>query len=163
MKISFVVAESINNVIGGDNQLLWSLPNDMRHFKNLTWGMPIVMGRKTFESFKKPLPGRKNIVLSTKKDLKIEGALVLNNIADVEFLIKEMDVKEAMVIGGGEIFDLYFNKAHTIHLTRVHTVIAGDTHFPNIDENNWELISKVENKADDKHAYDYDFERWERR
>lgn len=162
MKISLVVAASTNNVIGGDNQLPWALPNDMRHFKNITWGMPIVMGRKTFESFKKPLPGRKNIVLSTKKGLTIDGAIVLNTPSDVEFLVKEMDVKEVMVIGGGEIFNLYFNKASAIYLTRVHTTIEGDTYFPAIDEKVWKRVSCVNNPADEKHAYSYDFELWEK-
>ncbi|MFT3903958.1 MAG: dihydrofolate reductase [Niabella sp.] len=163
MQISLVVAASNNNVIGKDNALLWSLPNDMRHFKNVTWGMPIVMGRKTFESFKKPLPGRKNIVLSTQKGLKIEGALVLNTIKDVEFLLKEMDIKELMVIGGGEIYQLYFSKATRIYLTRVDVALEGDTVFPVIDEKKWKLVSRISNKADAKHLYDYAFETWERK
>ncbi len=110
MNISLVVAASTNNMIGKDNRLLWSLPNDMRHFKNVTWGMPVVMGRKTFETFKRPLPGRKNIVLSNQKDLKIDGAIVVSSTSDVELLVKEMDVKEMMVIGGGEIYKMYFPK-----------------------------------------------------
>lgn len=162
MIISLVVAASNNNAIGKDNQLLWSLPNDMRHFKNLTWAMPVVMGRKTFESFKKPLPGRKNIVLSNQQDLKIEGAIVVSSMSDVELLVKEMDVKELMVIGGGEIYKLYFSKADRIYLTKVDTVIEGDTFFPEIDDKDWKLISHVENKADEKHAFDYSFETWQR-
>ena len=162
MIISLVVAASQNNVIGKDNQLLWSLPNDMRHFKNVTWAMPVVMGRKTFESFKKPLPGRTNIVLSTQKDLKIDKAIVAASKGDVEMLIKEMDVKELLVIGGGEIYKMYFPIANRIYLTRVDTIIEGDTVFPQIDEKEWKMISRVENKADEKHAYDYAFEIWER-
>ncbi len=163
MTISLVVAISNNYAIGKDNQLMWSLPNDMKHFKNITWALPVVMGRKTFEGLKKPLPGRKNIVLSTKKNLTIEGAIVTNSLADVAFLVKEMDVKEMMVIGGGEIFELYFPKANKIFLTRVNTAMEGDTYFPEINDKEWTLTSKVENLADEKHAFDYSFEIWERK
>lgn len=124
--------------------------------------MPIVMGRKTFETFKKPLPGRKNIVLSHQKELHIEGAIVLNKMSDVAFLVKEMDVKELMVIGGGEIYKMYFPKADCIYLTRVDTVIEGDTFFPAINDKEWKLVSRLENSADDKHAYNYSYETWER-
>ena len=163
MIISLVVAASNNNIIGKDNRLLWSLPEDMRHFKNTTWAMPVVMGRKTFESFKKPLPGRKNIVLSNQKGLKIEGAIVLNSMKDVEFLVKEMDVKELMVIGGGEIYKMYYPKANKVYMTRVDTVIEGDTLFPVMEEKEWKLISSVKNNADAKHAFNYTFELWERK
>lgn len=163
MNISLVVAASNNNVIGKDNGLVWNLPDDMKHFKNVTWGMPVVMGRKTFESFKRPLPGRKNIVLSKQKDLKIEGAIVLNTMKDVEFLVKEMDVKELMVIGGGEIYKMYYPKANKIYMTRVDTVIEGDTFFPPIDEKAWRLVSSIKNTADERHAYDFTYELWERK
>ena len=163
MIISLVVAASHNNVIGKDNRLVWNLPDDMRHFKNVTWGMPVVMGRKTFESFKRPLPGRKNIVLSKQKDLKIDGAIVVNSMKDAEMLVKEMDVKEMMVIGGGEIYKLYYPKANNIYITRVDTVIEGDTTFPVIDEKEWNLASTIKNKADDKHAFNYDYELWQRK
>lgn len=163
MNISLVVAASNNNVIGKDNRLVWNLPNDMRHFKNITWGMPIVMGRKTFESFKRPLQGRKNIVLSSQKDLKIDGAIVLNTPKDVEFLVKEMDVKELMVIGGGEIYKMYYPKANKIYITRVDTIIEGDTFFPTIEEKEWKLVSSIHNVADENHAYNYTYELWEKK
>ncbi|MCD2421449.1 dihydrofolate reductase [Niabella pedocola] len=162
MLISLVAAASNNNVIGKDNKLLWSLPNDMKHFKNVTWGMPVVMGRKTFESFKQPLSGRKNIVLSTNKNLKIDNAIVARSMQDVELLVKEMDVKELMVIGGGEIYKLYLPKANRIYLTRVDTALEGDAFFPVFDQNVWALKSKQEYKADEKHLFDYTFELWER-
>ncbi len=163
MNISLVVAASQNNVIGKDNRLLWTLPNDMKHFKNVTWGMPVVMGRKTFESFKKSLQGRKNIILSRQKEYKPDNAIVVDNLRDVELLVKGMDVKELMVIGGGEIYKMYFPKANRIYLTRVNTVIDGDTFFPVINEKEWKLVSRIENKADGRHAYDYAFEEWVRR
>lgn len=163
MLISLVAAASNNNVIGKDNKLLWSLPNDMKHFKNVTWGMPVVMGRKTFESFKQPLAGRKNIVLSTNKNLKIDNAIVARSLKDVELLVKEMDVKELMVIGGGEIYKLYLPKASRIYLTRVDTALEGDAFFPVFDQQAWTLTSTQAYKADEKHLYDYTFELWERR
>ncbi|MCF3107771.1 dihydrofolate reductase [Niabella sp. CC-SYL272] len=162
MIISLVAAASNNNVIGKDNKLLWSLPNDMKHFKNVTWGMPVVMGRKTFESFKQPLAGRKNIVLSTNKNLKIDNAIVARSMQDVELLVKEMDVKELMVIGGGEIYKLYLPKANRIYLTRVDTALEGDAFFPVFDQNEWTLKSKQAYQADEKHLFDYTFELWER-
>ncbi len=163
MVISLVVAASNNNIIGKNNQLLWSLPEDMKHFKNITWGMPIVMGRKTFESFKKPLPGRKNIVLSNQKGLKTDGAIVLNSVKDVEFMVNAMDVKELMVIGGGEIYKMYFSKAKKIYMTRVDAVLEGDTHFPTIEEKEWQLVNSIKMYKDEKHAFDYTFETWERK
>lgn len=162
MIISLVVAAANNNVIGKDNQLLWRLPNDMKFFKNVTWGMPVVMGRKTFESLGKPLPGRKNIVLSRKSGLKTEGAVVVKSLEGAQFLVKEMDVKEMMVIGGGEIYDLVFEKARRIYLTRVDAEPEGDTLFPAIDPQEWKLVSKKDHEADEKHAYNYSFQVWER-
>ncbi|GAB3011467.1 type 3 dihydrofolate reductase [Niabella terrae] len=163
MNISLVAAASENNVIGKNNQLVWNLPDDMKHFKNVTWGMPVVMGRKTFESFKRPLPGRKNIVLSNNKDLKIDGAIVSHSMKDVEFLVREMDVRELMVIGGGEIYKMYYPRANKIYLTRVHAVLEGDTYFPAIEEKDWQLVSTIHNPADQRHTFAFDYERWERR
>lgn len=162
MIISLVAAAANNNAIGKNNQLLWSLPEDMKHFKNVTWGMPVVMGRKTFESFKQPLPGRKNIVLSNNKKLKIDNAIVANSMRDVEMLVDAMDVKELMVIGGAEIYKLYLPKANRIYLTRVDATLEGDAYFPVFNKEEWKLKSSIENKPDDRHIYSYDFELWER-
>lgn len=162
MIITLVVAASTNNAIGKNNQLLWHLPNDMRYFKNVTWGFPVLMGRKTFESLGKPLAGRKNIVLTRQLDWKAEGVLAVRNLDDALFLADEMDVKELMVIGGGEIYDLAFNKARRIHLTRVNTELDGDTFFPAIDPKTWRLVSQKNNEADARHAYSYSFQVWER-
>jgi len=119
MIITLVVAASRNNVIGKDNQLLWRLPNDTRYFKNVTWGMPVIMGRKTFESLGKPLGGRTNIVLTRNSGWKAQGVTTVKNLDDALFLAKEMDVKEVMVIGGGEIYKMAMPKAGRIHITRV--------------------------------------------
>lgn len=162
MLISFVVAAANNNVIGKDNRLLWNLPNDMKFFKNVTWGMPVIMGRKTFESLGKPLPGRKNIILSRQPGLRIEGAVVVKSIEDATFLVKEMDVKEMMVIGGGEIFKMLFEKARRIYLTRVDASPEGDTYFPAISPSEWKLVSQKDHEADERHAYNYSFQVWEK-
>jgi dihydrofolate reductase len=162
MIVSLVVAAANNHVIGKDNQLLWKLPNDMRFFKNITWGMPVIMGRKTYESLASPLPGRKNIVLS-RQSLQSEGAIVVKSLDDALFLAKQMDVKEAMVIGGGEIYRLAWEKARRIYLTRVDAEPEGDTLFPVIDPKQWILVRQENHEADEKHAYNYSFQVWEKR
>jgi dihydrofolate reductase len=117
MVISLVVAAASNHVIGKGGIMPWHLPNDLRHFKNVTWGMPVVMGRKTFDSLGKPLTGRKNIVITRQDDWKADGAIAVKNLEDAFFLVKETDAKEAMIIGGGEIFKMVFSKANRIYMT----------------------------------------------
>jgi len=164
MIISLVVAASENNVIGKNNQLLWHLPKDMKFFKNVTWAMPVVMGRKTFESMgSKPLSGRKNIVITRKPDWHAEGVAVVNGLDAAMALANELDYKEIFVIGGGEIYMIAFQKANKIYITRVHAELEGDTYFPVIEKNDWSLVSKVDNPADEKHAYPFSFQLWERK
>lgn len=162
MKITLVVAASTNNVIGKDNQLLWTLPNDMKYFKNVTWGMPVIMGRKTFESLGKPLSGRKNIILTRQNDWNVEGTISAKNINDAIFLAEEMNYKEAMVIGGGEIFKIIIEKADRIHMTRVDAILEGDAFFPEIDKSQWKMISHEDHPADEKHKFAYSFQVWEK-
>ncbi len=162
MTISLVVAAANNNVIGKDNRLLWHLPNDMKFFRNVTWGMPVIMGRKTFEALGKPLAGRKNIVITRQSHWKAEGAVAVKSLDDALFLVREMDVKEAMVIGGGEIYRMAFEKAKRIYITRVDAAPEGDTYFPIIDPHAWRLVSQKDHEADEKHAYNYSFQVWER-
>jgi dihydrofolate reductase len=162
MNITLVVAASENNAIGKDNKLLWHLPKDMRFFKNTTWAMPILMGRKTFESLgNKLLPGRMNIIISNQKGLIIEGAIVVNDLAAAIEMAKSNNYKELMVIGGGQIYDLTLPLANKIWFTRVHTNIEGDTYFPTLDKS-WNLSSVESHQADEKHLYSFDFECWQR-
>ena len=164
MKITLVVAASQNNVIGKDNQLLWHLPKDMRFFKNTTWGMPILMGRKTFESLgSKLLPGRLNIILTQQKNLVLEGAVVVNSIQEAIKVAAEQDYKELMVIGGGQVYQEALPLAQKIWLTRVHTHIEGDVFFPELSLNTWSLLSSEKVSADEKHAFAFDFECWQRK
>lgn len=162
MTISLVVAAAKNNAIGKDNKLLWCLPNDMKFFKNVTWGMPVVMGRKTFEALGKPLKGRKNIVITRRANWNVAGTIQVKNLDDAEFLVTNMDVKEMMVIGGGEIYKLAFAKAKRIYITRVDAELDGDTYFPVIDPGTWKLVSKRDYDADQHHQYGYSFQVWER-
>jgi dihydrofolate reductase len=164
MIISLVVAAAENNVIGKNNQLLWHLPKDMKFFKNVTWAMPVVMGRKTFESMgSKPLSGRKNIIITRKADWKAEGVSVVNSLDAAIALAEEMSYKEIFVIGGGEIYMIAFAQANKVYMTRVHTELEGDTYFPVIEKNDWSLVSNTDNPADEKHAYAFSFQTWERK
>jgi len=166
MIISLIVAASENNVIGKDNHLLWRLPNDMRYFKNTTWAMPVIMGRKTFESFSgTELPGRLNIVITHQKELK-SGSGKAKTAADLDEAIglaKETDCKEVFVIGGGQIYSESMTRADKIYITRVHTKLDGDTFFPAIDTSIWELKSNIDFSADENHQYAYSFQVWLRK
>lgn len=163
MILSLIVAAAENNVIGKNNDLPWRLPSDMKYFKNTTWGMPVIMGRKTFESMKnEPLPGRLNIVITRQTDWRPAGAIVVNNLEEAMVAAKDADCKEVFVIGGGEIFKHAIESAGRIYMTRVHTIIDGDVLFPAINEKEWKRVSKRDCFADAKHQYNYSFEVWER-
>jgi dihydrofolate reductase len=166
MIISLIVAASTNNVIGKDNQLLWHLPNDMKFFKNTTWGMPLIMGRKTFEALAgEPLPGRFNFVVTRNRDWDPHNHKAVR-VATLEAAIEEAratDCKESFVIGGGQIYAESMVLADKIYMTRVHTVIEGDTWFPVIDETIWQMTSHLDFPVDEKHAYAYSFQVWERK
>lgn len=163
MILSIVVAASTNNVIGKDNGLLWHLPNDMKFFKNTTWGMPVIMGRKTFESLGKPLTGRTNIVITRQKEFLGEGIKIVSNIEEAMRVASDADAREAFIIGGGEIYKQTLPLVHRIYLTRVHAILEGDTFFPAFDENNWQLLSQLDFNADEKHLYDYCFQVWQKK
>jgi dihydrofolate reductase len=161
--ISLVVAASTNNCIGKNNQLPWHLPNDLKFFKNTTWGMPVVMGRKTFESVNKILPGRFNIVITRQQDWKADGVIVASDLDDAFKRSAATNCKETFIIGGGDIFRQSMEMADRIYMTRVHTDLDGDTFFPVIDENKWQLTSNQDFKADEKHAFAYSFQTWQKK
>lgn len=162
MLISLVVAAAKNNGIGKDGVMPWHLPNDMKHFKNTTWGMPVVMGRKTFDSLGKPLTGRKNIVITRQPGWKADGAVGVKSIEDALFLAKEADANEVMVIGGGEIYNSLFGKAGRIYMTRVDAEPEADTFFPEINPKEWRLVSEKKHDADEKNKFAHTFQTWER-
>jgi len=162
MIISFVVAAATNNGIGKDGKMPWHLPGDMKHFKNVTWGMPVIMGRKTFESLGKVLAGRKNIVVTRQPGWNVKGTVGVQTLEDALFVAKETDAREVMVIGGGEIYKTLFSKAHRIYLTRVDATPEADTFFPSLDPKQWWLVSQKDHEADEKNAYNHSFQVWER-
>ncbi len=162
MTISLVVAAADNNAIGKDNKLLWHLPNDMKFFKNTTWGMPILMGRKTLESLGKPLNGRISLVLTRQKKLKAGGVITVNSLGDAILFCEANDYREIFVIGGGEVYELVIDKADKIYITRVHTTIEADTFFPAIDPKKWKMSGNTDYPADEKHIYPYSIQVWER-
>lgn len=163
MIISLIVAASSNNVIGKDNKLPWHLPNDLKYFKNTTWAMPIVMGRKTYESIGKPLPGRLNIVITRNGGWNAAGVTVVHTIEEAIDLAASKDVKEIFIIGGAEIFLSLLPQAGRIYLTRIHQNFEGDVFFPAIDEKNWKLAMNRDCAADEKNKYPHSFQVWERK
>ncbi len=166
MIISLVAAASENNTIGKKNQLVWSLPNDTKFFKNTTWAMPVIMGRKTFESLQsKPLTGRYNIVITRHPEaLQPRGSIkIANSLGEAIALAGETDAKESFIVGGAEIYKEALPIADKIVLTRVHTVIDGDAFFPEFSEKEWSLFSNLDFPQDEKHAYAYSFQVWERK
>lgn len=162
MRISLIVAAAKNGAIGQAGRMPWHLPNDLRHFKNLTWGMPIIMGRKTFDSIGKPLPGRQNIVITRRPDFKPEGVFVVESPERALSIASMSDVKEVIVMGGGEIYSLFMNRADRIYLTRIHAEVEGDTFFPEIDFEKWALTSQLLQPSDAKNPVDHAFEQWDR-
>ncbi|PIQ75807.1 dihydrofolate reductase [Candidatus Peregrinibacteria bacterium CG10_big_fil_rev_8_21_14_0_10_49_24] len=161
MRISLIVAASENNVIGRNNDLPWSLPDDLQHFRTVTEGSPIILGRKNYESIGRPLPRRRNIVISRQPNLSIDGCEVVASLEEALDLVKQED--EVFVIGGGEIYRQALPSADRIYLTRVHADIEGDVFFPELSEEDWEEVSREEHLADDRHAYAFTYRTLDRR
>jgi dihydrofolate reductase len=163
MNISLVVAASSNHAIGLNNQLLWHLPKDMRFFKNRTWAMPVIMGRKTFESLSgKALPGRMNIVLTRQKDWQAKGVQVASSLNQAYALAAKADYKEVYIIGGADIYSQSLAQAQTVYLTRVEAVLEGDSFFPELGTD-WTLVDEQPHLADAKHAYPFCFQTWKKK
>ena len=153
---TIIVAVAENNAIGKDNQLLWHLSDDLKRFKSLTSGHHIIMGRKTFESFPKPLPNRTHVVITKQEDYKVpHGIIVVNSLKNALDIAKEDD--QSFIIGGGEIYNQSLKVANKIELTRVHHNFEADTFFPKIDNSIWKETSNVYHKKDDKNEFDYSF------
>ena len=162
MTVSIIVAAAENNAIGKNNSLPWKLPNDMKFFKNTTWGMPVIMGRKTFESFSKALPGRMNVVVTTQQDWSAPGAEVVNGLPAAFEKANEANTNEIFIAGGGEIYKQALPMADRIYLTRVKATIDGDVFFPELNASEWQLVQTDNHPADEKHNFNYAFEIWER-
>ena len=159
--VTLIVAVAENGVIGRDNTLPWHLPEDLRHFKRITMGKPIVMGRKTYESIGKPLPGRQNIVLTRDSNYHREGVTVAH---DPDAALRAAgEAAEILIIGGADLFRLFLPRAGRVHLTRVHGEIAGDVRWPDLDPREWSIVGRETHAADERHAYAMSFEVWEKR
>lgn len=157
MKLSIIVAVAENGVIGHNNQLIWHLPEDLKMFKRLTSGHPIIMGRKTFESIGKPLPNRTSIIITKNPEFQIEGCITVHSLEEAIEAANEIEENESFIIGGAEIYRLALPFADTIYLTEVHHTFEGDTFFPAIDKDIWEEVNRTDHDIDEKHLYKYSF------
>ncbi len=156
-----IAAVAENRALGKNNDLLWHLPNDFKRFKEITSGHYIIMGRKTFESFPKPLPNRTHVIITRQKDYVHEGCIVVQ---DLENAIAVCPKNETLfVIGGGEIYSQSILLADQLDITRVHHSFEADVYFPEIDPEVWELVSETFNPKDEKHLYDYTFQTFVRK
>jgi len=160
MRISFVVAAAENGVIGAGNRLPWHLPDDLKRFKALTLGKPILMGRKTHESIGRPLPGRTNIVMTRQRGLALPGCVVVNTLDEAKAAAG--DAAELAVIGGAELYVQTLSSADLIHLTRVHAHVQGDAKFPELPSHEWRERVIATHAADERHAYAFSFVELER-
>jgi dihydrofolate reductase len=157
MKISLIVAVSRNGVIGIDNQLPWHLPEDLKYFKSVTMGKPIIMGRKTYDSIGRPLPGRTNIVITRDSSWQTEGVEVAQTLAQAmtlgQLACAQADVDEAMVIGGEQIYRMTLPAADRLYLTEVQAEVEGDAFFPKFDAKDWHQVSEQLPEVTDTHPY----------
>ena len=159
--ITLIVAMGKNREIGKENQLLWHLPKDLKRFKELTSGYPIIMGRKTYESIGKPLPNRTNIVISRKNDWFEEGILIVGSIKEAVKFAKKID-EEVFVIGGGNIYEQTIDFADKLEVTLVDAVLDADTFFPKINEKVWQKTNEERHQKDEKNEFDFCFQTYER-
>lgn len=161
MRLSMIVALAENGVIGRENKLPWFLPGDLKYFKEVTMGKPLIMGRKTFDSIGRPLPGRTNIIITRDGSYKPEGTKVVSSLeaalemAKAALLLEGGD--EIMVIGGAEIYTQFLPKANRLYLTQLHSPIDGDAFFPEINESEWSESTREDFSASGANPHDYSF------
>ncbi len=159
MIVSLIVAMTRERVIGKDNLMPWHLPADLAYFKQTTLGKPVVMGRNTFDSIGKPLPGRRNVIVSTRLSEAPAGTELVSSPADALALLK--DEAEVMIIGGGQLYAAFMPLAHRLYLTRIEASLEGDTYFPLV-ESDWQLVSEQLRPADERNQYDCRFQLYEK-
>ncbi|MFP4023420.1 MAG: dihydrofolate reductase [Thiohalospira sp.] len=151
--LSIIVAVSENNVIGKDNDLIWHLPRDLKHFKETTTGHYVIQGRKTYESYGKPLPNRTNVIITRDKDYTADGCIVVHSLE--EALKKAENDSEPFIIGGGKIYEQALPLVDRIYLTKIHHSFEGDTYFPEINMDEWELTEKHDFEPDEKNKFPF--------
>lgn len=162
--ISFLVAMDKNHVIGYKNDLPWSLPLDLQYFKEVTMGHTMIMGRKTFDSIGRVLPGRKSVVLTRQKNIDLpEEVDIIHDVNDIIKMHEKNPEEELFVIGGGELFKLIFPKADRLYITLIDHEFKGDTYFPTFDESEWELVKNEKGIKNEENPYDYYFMLYERK
>ena len=159
--ITIIAAIAFNNALGKDNKLIWHLPSDLKRFKKVTLNHSVIMGRKTFESLKKALPNRKNIVITRNRNYKAKDCVVVNSLKTAIELVKNEE--NSFIMGGAQIYKQAIKLADKLDLTFVHHKFEADTFFPEIDTNLWKETSRIDCQADDKNKYDYSFVSFERR
>jgi len=155
LNISIIVAMANERVIGVNNGLPWDLPADMKHFRELTLGKPIIMGRKTYESIGRPLPGRRNIVVSRNSELKIPGVDVVSTLDDAISMVS--NVQEIMIVGGAQLYADALSKANKIYLTKINLDIKGDSFFPQFNESEWTVLQKDDFECNELNKIDFSF------
>jgi len=155
--LSLCVAMDKNRLIGNNNALPWHLPADLKHFRAVTMGKPIIMGHNTYVSIGRPLPGRLNVVLSRDRNLSIAGCEVLHSLEDV------LAQGECVVIGGASVYEMLLEKVERMYLTQIHATFVGDTYFPDYEPEQWQEVERLDYQADAKNAYPYSFIMLERR
>ena len=153
MKIAMIAAMANNRVIGKDNQMPWHLPEDLRHFKAMTLGKPVVMGRKTYESIGRPLPGRHNIVISRQADLIIDGVTTVTSFDDAK--LAAGDCEELVIMGGGQLYEMLLSQADILYLTEIALDVEGDTYFPEWNDGSWQEVSRDVAKNDNDLEYSF--------
>ena len=163
MKISMIAAMARDQVIGKDNQMPWHMPADLAHFKRVTLGKPVLMGRKTFESIGRPLPGRRNLVVSRNPDYRADGVEMVDSVEAALSHLQEEGVEELMVIGGGYLYGQLLSKADRLYLTRIDLAVEGDTCFPDLSDADWVRLESEPHEPDEKNPHPYRFEIWQRR
>jgi len=162
MLLSAITAVAENNVIGKNNSLPWRLPADMRYFKNTTMGHAVIMGRKTYDSFGKALPGRTNIVVTTRSGLTLPDAVVVHSVEEAVAKARETEPSEAFVLGGAQIYGEMLPITDRIYLTRIFESFEGDAFFPRLEPGDWKLASEERHEPDEKNRYAYSFQLWKR-
>lgn len=161
MNLSILAAKATNNVIGKDNGLIWHLPADLKHFRELTTGGTVIMGRKTFESIGKALPHRDNIIITSQKDFQAPGCEIVHSLEEaIQISNQEENV---FIIGGGEIYWQALDLVSTLYMTEVHAHFSGDTFFPEINPQIWEETFREDHQADEKNPYDFSFVTYQRK
>jgi dihydrofolate reductase len=155
--LSAIVAMAENRVIGNGNKMPWHLPADLKHFKAVTNGHPVLMGRKTFESIGKPLPNRTNMIITRDRQYSAQDCLVINDIAAALSMAQELDQNEVFVIGGAEIYKQLLPKVQRLYLTKIHHKFTGDAYFPELSFDDWHEVSHEDHQPDDKNPYAYSF------